>query len=312
MAVDDLSDKFDCVTPEARIATLCFGITLFSDVAISTFGAGLLQALADYRLLVGPHALKVYLTDTMRMHKPITARSAELLDVWLAPGAPARETIGLEYTDADPYEDAPRHRFWVGGDEVPEAADTWPSMIRMSFNSSWGTQRPIDAIKWVARLAELIPIRSGYAGFAFEYSRYFLEEGCEHAWRQSMRYPGIEIHTPPGVERFGVLKDSIYTSNWLTIIDHAFVRQLGGLASLKKRLPASVQTYDIRNAVLLRIGEKPALGNVNRNDRLPDYREVNRVLEPLMKEVPDRLNWLDLPQDAEQDTLKWYRRWTDA
>lgn len=310
--MDDLSDKFDCVSGDVRSASLCFAITLFSDVAVSRFSPGLLQALADYRLLVEPVGLKIYLTDTMRLHKPITARAAALLDVWLAPDAPARETVGLEYTDAEPYDQAPRHRFWVGGDEVPSMAEKLPSMIRMTMAPSFGPERPVDAIKWVTRLAELIPVRSGYAGFAFEYSRYFPEEGCEHAWRQSMHHPAIEIHTPSGLERFAVLKDSIYTVNWLTVLDHAFVQQLGGLSALQARLPARVETYDLHNAVLLRIGEKPAIGDVNHDDRLPDYREMHHVLQPLTEKVLDRMKYLELSTDRGERTHQWYRRWTDA
>lgn len=258
-------ERFDGEANGKRVAAICFGITLFADRPVSSFYAGALKAFALYRKLVGDDALKVYATDTMRQHKPVSKRALTLLDTWLAPNAPARETIDIEYSDADPYDEAPRRRFAITGEEVAEAADTWPSVVRIALDPVWGTERNEEIMEFVLKLAELIPVRSGYAGFAFEYSKYHLEEGCEHAWQQSMRHPGIDIHSPRARERFATLKDSIRTIGWLTLLDDAFVSELGGRKALAKELPQSVEVCDIDGGVLLRAGERPALGDVNRN-----------------------------------------------
>jgi hypothetical protein len=307
----DPKSRFDGNNAEARVAALCFGITLFADVPASGYGAGLLDAFSLFREVAGPDAVKVYATDTMREHKPVTKRALALLDTWLAPGAPPRETIGVEYSDADPYHNAPRHRFWVSSEEDAEAAAIWPSMVRIDLDTDWATGRYEDAVSLVIEFAKMVPVRSGYAGFAFEYSRYFAEEGCEHAWRYSMRHPGIEIQSPHGDELFATLKDSVYTTNWLTLLDRQFVKKLGGRQKLRASLPSTVQIYEIDNGLLLRAGEKPAIGDVNRNDKLPDYRAVYEAVRPLTLRVPERLKYLDLEDNEEERTLRWYNRWND-
>jgi hypothetical protein len=309
--MSDLQSRFDCNNAEARVAALCFGITLFSDVPVSAYGAGVLDAFSLFREVAGPGAVKVYCTDTMREHKPVTKRALSLLDTWLAPGAPPRETVGVEYSDADPYYNAPHRRFWVHSEEVPGAAATWPSMLRIDLDTEWATERYEDAVSLVMKLAKMIPVRSGYAGLAFQYSKYFLDEGGEHAWKCSMRHPGIEIETPHGREFFATLKDSIYTANWLTLLDQPFVDELGGRKNLARALPSTVRIYETGNGVILRAGEKPETGDVNRNQKLADYQAVYKVVKPLTLRVPARLKSLDIGGDHVERTLRWYNRWND-
>lgn len=307
-------ERFDGHDSEdTRVASACFGITLLADPPVSDFGGGVLKAFARYRELVGDNALKVYATDTMHQHKPVSKRALTLLETWLAPDAPPRDTIAVEYSDATPYFEAPRRRFHItgNGNGRPRKHEL-PSALRIALDPGWGTDRYEDALEFVLQLVEWIPVRSGYAGFALEYSRYSTEEGCEHAWRQSMLHPGFEINNCVTDERLATLKDSIRTVSWLTLLDDAFVDELGGRSELVKKLPVSVKVRNFNGGVLLRGGDRPAIGDVNRNDKLPDYRAIYRAVRPLTDKSVERSQWLDLADNEEERTERWLRRWDNA
>jgi hypothetical protein len=295
-----------------RIASVCFGITLFANPPITQYADGILKAFSRYSEIVGDEALRVYATDTMHQHKPVTDRALSLLNTWLESNATTRETIGIEYSDADPYYEAPSQRFFVAGDEVPEASEVWPSMLRITLDPVWGIERYEEAVQFVINLTNWIPVSSGYVGFAFEYSSYYSEEGAEHAWRYSMQHPGLEIHVPDGSERLAVLKDAIRTVSWLTLINETFVLELGGREVLEADLPKSIKLVDFNGGVLMRVGERPEVGEVNRNEPLPGYRAVYRSLRPLTNEAVKRTTWLDVADNEEDRTERWLRRWDNA
>lgn len=102
---------------------------------------------------------------------------------------------------------------------------------------------------------------------------------------------------------------ALRTTNWLTILDAGFVRQLGGRDALEQRLGPACPIHDYDGGVIVQAGPQPELGDVN-HGRVPEhYRTVARTLAPLRFES-FRHPWLEVPDplDGLAETLVWVRR----
>lgn len=283
-----------------------FGITLFSNQPISKFSSGVLAAFARYRKLVGDQALRFYSTSTMRKHAKVTKRALGMLEAWFGPEAPPSEDYGIEYVDAEPSNAAPASRFVIFGvEDVPGHERTTASIVRLALPLEWGTDRAEEAFALTQELCGLIPFQSGQAGFAFEPSRYFIEAANEFAVPKSMRHPGIDIHNQTGKEGNAVGIDGVRGVGWLTMLGDGLVEKLGGVPELRLCTVTKVP-----GGIIIRAGKAPEVGDVNRKDDLPAYREAYAYVEPLAREVPGRSPWFTFfrSRDAGDRTEAWYRR----
>lgn len=88
-----------------------------------------------------------------------------------------------------------------------------------------------------------------------------------------------------------------------------FVEKLGGAATLQQKLPPGVVLRPVGSGVTVRTAQAPELGHVNRQDFLPAYRAVYKVLEPLQKPIVRGFTSFSLMgSDAKEKTTAWLRR----
>ncbi|NTX41627.1 DUF3396 domain-containing protein [Myxococcus sp. CA033] len=145
------------------------------------------------------------------------------------------------------------------------------------------------------------------AGFAFECSRDDKEASETHAWKMSMRHPGIDIVRIP-FDAKAVGGNGIQGVNWLTLLDTGTLEQLGGLKALRSQLPAEVELLEARHGTLVKAGPAPMTGDVDHAEMLPLYREVYRLLAPWIAIAADQSMALRLGGGAIPRTEAWYRR----
>jgi hypothetical protein len=236
-----------------------------------------------------------------------------MLNVWLKPGAPPRDTIAIELKDGTAI-GAPKFRFQVWGeDEEPDEGETKDAnLVSLAFPPDWGTDRADEMSKLVRELCEVFPYRSGYAGFSFECSPNEIEESQKHAWQKSMRWRGIDIFDFAH-ETIAANGDGVKGVGWLTILDNGFVKELGGPKKIRAALPESVDVVQVRNGIILKAGPKPQLGDANRRNFLPEYKAVYRVIKPLAERAIDRYPPLSLDtDDPAEGTQTWLRRFDDT
>ena len=284
-----------------------FGITLFSAKAISEYANEVNQAFSRYREVVGDEALRFFSTATMRKHRKVTKRSLSLLTDWFGPEAPPSEEYGIEYIDADPVNEAPRSRFAIFGEEDIEGRErTEATMVRLVLPFAWGTERVEEAFSLVEELCDLIPFSSGQAGFAFEPSRYFIGAANEFAIPKSMRHPGFDVHNQSGKEG-SVGKGGVRSVGWLTMLSDEIIAELGGAPELEH-----CSVSPVFGGVILRAGAAPAVGDVNRKDDLPAYREAYAYVEPIAQDMPEKAPWFTFSRvrGAGDRTEAWYTRFS--
>lgn len=307
--------NLDLEVEDERIVSLTFSITLYTDVALSTIPGAVLGCYEKFLTLCPPDQLKFYATENMKQHKPVTKRVLNMLPTWLKPGAPPREYIALELKDGATFSAAPKFRFNVWGSEPGSSshATGHANLIQTSFPPEWGVERPDAMVALVLDMCGLFPYQSGHAGFCFLCSPYDKKQSQNYAWARSMRHRGVDILAHPN-DKKAVGRDAVKGADWLTLLSTAFVEKLGGERKIRSAVTKPVEILDAPRGLLIKAGPLPRLGDVNRRDDLPEYRQVYRIIAPLVEPGIERGPSLlaGAPDDYDENTVAWRRRHQDA
>ena len=184
-----------------------------------------------------------------------------------------------------------------------------PSVLQIMVPAELA-EREVAKLRDVAIfLTEELGASHALAGYALATSPYEEETSQTFAYARSMRHRGIDIPLTLS-DRWTVRRDGIKGVNWLTFLDQMRVDRLGGAAALRKTLHPAVEVMTIGGCILMQAGEKPAIRDENRRDRLPLYRSVFHAIEPLTVEAFRRAGSLKLENDGERDemSMRWRRR----
>jgi hypothetical protein len=256
--------------------------------------------------------LRFYATENMRRHKPTTKAVFRMLPTWLQPGAPPREYVHIELKDGEQHQDAPTHKLDVYGLEPKSSlfGRGRANLVSMAYPVSWAEDRPEEFRDFVLEVASMFPFVSGHAGFAFEVSRYDSEQSQTYAWTKSMRHRGIDI-SRPALDAIAVGHDALKTVSWLTLLSEPLLKTIGK-QQVRRALPQDVSIIDLPTGVVLQAGAQPASGDTNRKDYLPLYKEVYRVVAPLVQIAASRAPSFDIEEDYKEKTAQWYGRFGDG
>lgn len=302
-------EKMDFSEDGVRLVSTTFGITLYTDTLFSEIPEVILYCYDKYLNLCSKENLKFYATENMKRHKPVTDRVFGMLQTWMKPGAPPREYISLVLKDGSVYQDAPKYKFDITGNEKESTgfAIKNANLISFSFPPSRGVDEPEKMLDFVRDLCDRFPFQSGHAGFSFECCKYEEETSQTYAWQKSMHHPGIDVSRIPEDNK-STGQDALKTVNWLTLLNMDFIGKLGGIEAVKSQLSEKVDLIKVQNGYILKSGRYPAIGDRNRGDSLPLYQSVYRLVEPLVEIACDRSMAFDLDGDFVEKTEQWYRR----
>jgi hypothetical protein len=300
---------------DITLTALTFGINLYFNESFYAIPVQTLQSFELFRKTSAEMPLTLYATESMNEHKPVNKRVMGMLGTWLAPDAPQRPYVALELKSSPTPQDAPHLKYAVWGD-----ISTQSNIISMAFPLVFGQEKTDEMLALVTQLAELIPFRSGLAGYSFECSRYAKRKSETHAWSTSMRHPGVDIvRIPVDAKALGKVTSEVDSTapigsqgvkgvGWLTLLDTSLCRELGGVAALRRKLPASIEVLECRHGVILQAGPKPELGDINRGETLPLYREIYKLLVPWISVSSDMSMAFQLAKDYVERTRAWYAR----
>jgi hypothetical protein len=122
----------------------------------------------------------------------------------------------------------------------------------------------------------------------------------------SMRHPGVDVVRIP-FDAKAVGEDGVKTVNWLTLLDADLVKQLGGQRGLRGKLSTDIDLITTKHGVIVQAGPIPGLGDVNRKEVLPLYREVDALLQPWIETAGGRSMGFQT-KDSVARTEMWYAR----
>ncbi|WNG63014.1 DUF3396 domain-containing protein [Archangium gephyra] len=164
---------------------------------------------------------------------------------------------------------------------------------------------PAAVRELVLDLASGLHFASGHAGLSFDslMGDVFFTPRIR---TEILRHPGFSLNHGSTPDWMGTRIDGVH---WLNFLGPPVLQELGGVSALRSRLNApetTVQAIDEGRAVVT-LGDWPEAGDFTRDNALPAYRELSRVLEP----------WLDKPFNApgfrvegftQEEAIRWARR----
>jgi hypothetical protein len=152
-------------------------------------------------------------------------------------------------------------------------------------------------------LAQLLPFRSGVAGYATQVDEGEADPTADQACRVWLRrYLGIDSMHLILIKEFVLTK--VKGVNWLTALDAGFVAKLGGSAALKESLPVPISVHDLDGGVVIQAGPAPLLGDTYENESMSTYKAVDATIRRVRLD-----GGVVLPgfQDADE-TAEWMAR----
>ncbi len=272
-------------------------VSLFFDALDANQLAGIRAAWGRIHDLLSPH-LKWYMTDSLaerqRLTPGVLAHLPSTLEqvatrrpyfAFRAHGGDAAGCLGpwaLDLWVDKPRVLSPQERalmsavFKVSSDQTDRIANC----LRVSFPAAGPAGRAEDLEALTLHLMEHIPFLHGNAGFALLFDDALPGFEREH-WAAlagiAMRHPGYDVLHYAAVRSHVV--DRIKTVNWLTFLGPELMR---GIDHKRFADPGTAIVVTAKRSLYIKASAEPAIGDVNRGDRLPEYRWVAQRLAPLL------------------------------
>ena len=182
----------------------------------------------------------------------------------------------------DPHNAA--YGFTFLGGQPYHRAPTLTSLVELRFPSEFLEQLGLEKfVDMVRRIGETLPFRSGYASPALSRG-WENEKHVQEAGRQlvpiALRHPAYDLPENESTAAF-MGETQCRGARWLTLIGPQIVSTLGGREQLLPRLSPGVTTVSAGEGLMIRAGERPELGDVNRDETVPLLRSVAAALEPV-------------------------------
>jgi hypothetical protein len=276
----------------------------FVDVRHQDCAEAIAEAIDRVVAFAGSGAFR-YFVDEEGDTRPLTSAAYRLLSAELresaAQGEGGLRLIGDEshVTGMDVY--------YFGQAEPSEQNPDWRNVLGFRFSRDLFMQHGSAQFRLFMRsLAEALPFSFGYVSPRLDYWH-----DIRRAARIARRYPGFDILDP--VVAGASIGNQMAGVYWLSFLGQALSARLGGAEHIRKLLPniADVMAYPDGRVELL-IADEPEVGDVNRNDNLPCYRAVAKVLEPHLH-IPDIAYFFeDDGITSDKDAMvAWHRRYLD-
>jgi hypothetical protein len=297
--------RFTLAKGDHVLAMPCVEAVAFVNGLPGNGGAGFARFLNDFAHNFGAR-LRFYRTGDMKRFRAFDVQAFEGPAHWFAdPRLLATNMLSFRVHSGETARDVcpPALDMTLAGAFEPPRF-----VLRMILPVEWGDE-PQQVVSLVqAALAEL-PLDSGYCGYSlvWEETDTALEEKV-FAWAAPLhrRHPGLGYGD--AVRLSNAVDQGVVAVNWLTFLGADLVAALGGRDALASNAPAEVSVLPLgQGGVILRAGEAPKLGDLNRKDRLPAYHAVGRLVEPVR--APDEaLDELVIKGMSDEAAHDWLRR----
>lgn len=219
---------------------------------------------------------------------------------------PGPDSAALQQMWDDPDRFAGLHVDYRGLDAVPPP---WPirkddvSVLYLRLPTEFLEERGPEQVRALAlELAAELPFSSGYVDFVLCSSRSDVDAALELI---RPRYPGVHLAWSEANLHMNTWVDGVH---WMNFLGQPVLGALGGVAGLREHLSlpgVSLQEMS-GDRVLITLGERPEVGDVEAGQTLPLHRALARLLEPHL------YHWKPLfGGPASEPLRRWERRFLD-
>jgi hypothetical protein len=246
----------------------------------------------------------------MKAMKAVSDRTLDMFPFWLQDErALSEDLLGLTmHSGPEPVSvDPPSFGFfYIQTDPEKERGG-----VRMALPLEIAERDPDAVVSFVADAVADLPLAYGFAGYSLSWdpNGYRMLERAE-TWAVPLlkRHPGLGLgDLLPYVfhAHHGVL-----AVNWLTLLGTQYTDVLGGFPVIARSLGGEYALVSLGNGgTLIRAGDIPLLGDVNRANRLQHYQKVGRALRPVWvpDDIVENINILIM---RGEDKIKWINRFS--
>lgn len=168
---------------------------------------------------------------------------------------------------------------------------------------------PDAVLKFALDALKDFPLENGYCGYSFIWNqadKSLEKQVCDWSAPLLLRHPGFGFGN--AVKISNAADRGVVVVSWLTFLGSRITAYLGGKDALESKCPPEISVYPLgKEGVLLRAGIAPELGDVNRQELLPAYRAVGRLVAPCRTtdEAFDDVQVLGMSEEVAYD---WLRR----
>lgn len=292
------------LTFDKRVAAVpCLEVVAFS-FGTPADGAGFARFLRVFCDAFGDR-VSVYRTGDMKRFRPFEAKVLEGPYHWFSDSA-------LLATDLLAFE---ARAGAIAGDIATPAVDIallgnfepQRYVFRMALPVA-SAENPNRVVQLVQGALAKFPLASGYCAYSllWDHDPSVEQATCKWAAPLLRRHPGLNYGEPVSIANASEV--GLAVVNWLTLLGPGLTAAMGGTEALAQHAPADVSVLPLGpGGALLRAGESPAVGDVNRGDPLPLYHAVGRMLAPVV--APDEaLDEVAVKGMQGDDAYDWFRR----
>jgi hypothetical protein len=160
-------------------------------------------------------------------------------------------------------------------------------------------------------LGALLPYVSGYGSPALHWAELMQGRAMVKARAFAKRYPGYDVSNNSGARRW--INDKVRGARWLTFLGPKLFKSLGGRAALATSLRGSNFTIEaVGHGLMIRAGDEPEVGDVNKKIGTPLLRKLAKVLEPVTMFREPALSECEFFEGLNDPFVnKWERRFLD-
>lgn len=304
------------------VVTSAVSVCIYFDVLDEEQSQGLVQ-LWNLVLPIFKPRLRWYFTDQMAEKQPVDSDTFEMVPLWLHPSEHKRNYYvfqsqgGSDQEGVDPW----NIELWISNPErVQEEArplmtmlfnvlddklDKHANCLRLCFPVN-PEECDISQVVLVSNYVfDNMPFIHGYAGYSLIFdsnSSLLKREAWSNILRIAFRHPGYDIFDYTASESF--VYDKMKTISWLTLLGPTFGRQFHEMGRAKYLDNKDIKVITKNDKVLIQVGEKPEIGDINRGNDLPLYKKVAKAIEPFFCDT----HWPFSRIFDEEKTLQWLRR----
>lgn len=212
-------------------------------------------------------------------HKPLTKKDLDRCLSMLTVATAKQKDVHFRLMGPVKY--GPDYRLVVNGYKEPAKRGflDQTNAIEMRFPREFLLQKGHDALASVVKeLFDVFGGDSGYAGPALCVGKESeVDQAGAYLAPLAMKHHGYDVSTTLyTATSLGTLSRG---ARWLTLLSKDLVTELGGTETLKTRLAPGVELIDATNAVMLRAGRTPEIGDTNRNETTPLLASVAQAIE---------------------------------
>ena len=247
-------------------------------------------------------SLAYFRTDTMSTFRPLKKDTLGLLPFWFHQKAASRRDIYALVLESGltPNESSDR--------AFALCADPLSGYVRLVLPASSISQSVPSYLALARNMGQMFSYDFGHAGYAINWNHVgeHKKDVLRAMYSLGNRYPGLDMAHPFCTKY--IASKGIKCVNWLTFLSKDSCDRLGGLPALKMRFGNSVVIHDAyNNGAMIQAGPFPEIGDVNRQENLPIYHQVGKVLAPIRCREHPRIFGPEGIGDDEA-TEKWLSR----